>query len=53
MSIGKKIKKKACEIFKTIEDNDPFGVTIDDYDSGDACTEESKDIPPGDDGYGD
>ena len=53
MSICKKIKKKAREIYKAIEDNDPFGVTIDDYDSGDACTEKNQGIPPGDDGYGD
>lgn len=53
MSIGKKIKKKASEILKDFEEEDPFGVTIDDCDGDEACTEKNEGIPPGDDGYGD
>ena len=53
MSIGKKIKNKAAKVLKDFEEQDLFGVAIDECDSGDVCTAEKGDIPPGDDGYGD
>lgn len=51
--IGKKIKRKTAEVLKGLEEEDLFGVSIEDCNSSDVCTEENKDISPGDDGYGD
>lgn len=51
MCMSKRINKKTSEFFKKFEDEDFFGVAIDDCESGN--TEKKEDIPPGDDGYGD
>lgn len=53
MSIGKRIKNKAAEIFKDFEEEDLFGVAIDNCDSGDVCNEENKDGAESEIGLGD